>query len=416
MTVVPIANGLYPPEPALGLLHRLGEAAADAGARLWLVGGPVRDAFLGRPIQDLDLASETPAEDLGPTLAAALGGSCGSPSAFGTVKIRAGGKTMDLATTRAETYAQPGALPAVTRAGLEADLARRDFSVNAMAASLHPDAFAELLDVHNGEVDLRAGAIRALHPRSFVDDPTRCFRAARYAARLGFAVEPATRRWLRRGLPHLQNVSGARARREIERLIAERRAPDALAAAVKIGALPALEPASSAPSVRAALARATRLGLGRLAALAAFAYALPEGRAEAFAERVSATKPQREAIEWAVRLRGEEPRLRGALRPSETDAVVGQAPDDAVEGACAAAVNPVARRNLIQYFFEANHETLLDGDDLMALGVPPGPAVGAAAEALRLAALDGEAETQADAEEYILAWISRRRVRLSRVP
>ena len=410
MAIVPIANGLYPPEPALGLLRRLGEAAAGAGAGLWLVGGPVRDAFLRRPIHDLDLASETPADELGPTLAAALGGSCGARSAFGTIKIRAGGKTMDLATTRAETYAHPGALPSVTRANLPADLARRDFTINAMAASLHPEAFAELLDVHDGEADLRAGAIRALHAESFVDDPTRCFRAARYAARLGFAVEPATRRWLRKGLPHLQDVSGARARREIERLLAERRAPDALAAAVKIGALPALEPGSAAPAVRDALARATRLGLGRLAALAAFAYALPDGRAEAFAERISATKPQREVIEWAVRLRGEEPRLRRPLRPSETDAVVGRAPDDAIEGACAAAVSPAARRNLVRYFFESNHDALLDGDDLMALGVPPGPAVGAAADALRLAALDGEAETQADAEKYVLAWIARRRV------
>ena len=410
MAVVPIASGLYPPEPALGLLRRLGEAAAGAGAGLWLVGGPVRDAFLRRPIHDLDLASETPADELGPTLAAALGGSCGARSAFGTVKIRAGGKTMDLATTRAETYAHPGALPSVTRADLPADLARRDFTINAMAASLHPGAFGELLDVHDGEADLRAGAIRALHPESFVDDPTRCFRAARYAARLGFAVEPATRRWLRKGLPYLQDVSGARARREIERLLAERRAPDALAAAVKIGALPALEPGSAAPAIRDALARSTRLGLGRLAALAAFAYALPDGRAEAFAERISATKPQREVIEWAVRLRGEEPRLRRPLRPSETDAVVGRAPDDAIEGACAAAVSPAARRNLVRYFFESNHDALLDGDDLMALGVPPGPAVGAAAEALRLAALDGEAETQADAEKYVLAWVARRRV------
>ena len=410
MAVVPIASGLYPPEPALGLLRRLGEAAAGAGAGLWLVGGPVRDAFLKRPIHDLDLASETPADELGPTLAAALGGSCGARSAFGTVKIRAGGKTMDLATTRAETYAHPGALPSVTRADLPADLARRDFTINAMAASLHPDAFGELLDVHDGEADLRAGAIRALHPESFVDDPTRCFRAARYAARLGFAVEPATRRWLRKGLPYLRDVSGARARREIERLLAERRAPDALAAAVKIGALPALEPGSAAPAVRDALARSTRLGLGRLAALSALAYALPDGRAEAFAERISATKPQREVIEWAVRLRGEEPRLRSPLRPSETDAVVGRAPDDAIEGACAAAVSPAARRNLVRYFFESNHDALLDGDDLMALGVPPGPAVGAAAEALRLAALDGEAETQADAEKYVLAWIARRRV------
>ena len=401
MTVVPIANGLFPPEPALGLLHRLGEAAANAGASLWLVGGPVRDAFLSWPIRDLDLASETPAADLGPLLAAELGGTCGSPTAFGTVKIRLGGKTIDLATTRAERYAKPGALPAVTWAGVEADMARRDFSINAMAASLRPDRFAELLDAHGGEADLQAGVIRALHSKSFVDDPTRCFRAARYAARLGFDVEPATRRWMRSGLPHLQDVSGARIRREIERILAERRAPRVLAAAIKLGALPAVEPASAAPAVRKALVRAERLGAGRLAALAAFAYALPDDRADAFRERVSATKPQREVIQWAVRLREAEPLLRRALRPSETDAIVGRAPDDAIEGACAAAASPVARRNLVEYLFESDHDDLLDGDELMALGVPPGPAVGEFAEALRRAVLDGVVRTPAGAKRFV---------------
>ena len=410
MTVVPIANGLYPPEPALGLLRRAGEAAANAGASLWLVGGPVRDAFLGRPIRDLDLASETPADELGPLLAAELGGSCGGSSAFGTVKIRAGGKAIDLATTRAERYAKPGALPSVTWAGLEADLARRDFSINAMAASLRPDRFAELLDTRGGEADVRGGVIRALHAQSFVDDPTRCFRAARYAARLGFKVEPATRRWLRNGLPHLQDVSGARIRREIERILAERNSPKALAAAISLGALPAVEPASGAPAVRQTLDRAWRLGLGRLAALAAFAYALPDDRAEAFCERISATKPQREVVQWAVRLREAEPRLHRALRPSETDAVVGRAPDDAIEGACAAATSPAARRNLINYFFESEHDVLLDGDDLMALGAPPGPAVGEIAEALRLAVLDGGVESVAEAEDFVARTLAARRL------
>ena len=401
MAIVPIANGLFPPEPALGLLRRLGEAAANAGASLWLVGGPVRDAFLSWPIRDLDLASETPADDLGPLLAEELGGSCGARSAFGTVKIRADGKTVDLATTRAERYAKPGALPSVTWAGLEADLARRDFSVNAMAASLRPDRFAELLDTRNGEADLAAGVIRALHPKSFVDDPTRCFRAARYAARLGFDVEPATRRWMRSGLPHLQDVSPARIRREIERILAERYAPRALAAAIKLGALPAIEPTSDAPAVRKVLERASQLGAGRLAALAALAYALPDGRAEAFSERISATKPQREVIKWAVRLREAEPRLRRTLRPSETDAIVGRAPDDAIEGACAAASSPVARRNLIEYLFESDNDDLLDGDELMALGVPPGPEVGEMAEALRRAVLDDVVRTPAGAKRFV---------------
>ena len=109
---------------------------------------------------------------------------------FLTGKLEAAGREIDVAQTRAESYPRPGALPEVRPATIDEDLARRDFTVNAMAYPLAEDG--ELLDPHGGLDDLRAGLLRVLHERSFIDDPTRALRAARYAARFGFELDKAT--------------------------------------------------------------------------------------------------------------------------------------------------------------------------------------------------------------------------------
>ena len=172
----------------LTLLKALGRAAAISGTKLWAVGGVVRDALLGLPVFDIDLTSETPADQLGRTLSSTLGGSVSPITPFATVKLTIDSHHFDLATTRTETYPTPGTLPVVSLSSLDDDLQRRDFSVNAMAASLAPGDFGELLDPHGGRADLNAKTIRALHLRSFQDDPTRAFRAVRYATRLGFQL------------------------------------------------------------------------------------------------------------------------------------------------------------------------------------------------------------------------------------
>src|SRR5690606_25329122 len=119
-------------------------------------------------------------------LAARLGATTAEHERFGTAKVVLEGHEVDLAGARRETYPEPGALPVVEPAdSIEQDLARRDFTINAMALSL--DDPAEPIDPHGGAADLDAGLLRVLHPGSFADDPTRALRAARYAARFGFA-------------------------------------------------------------------------------------------------------------------------------------------------------------------------------------------------------------------------------------
>ncbi len=351
---------------------------------------------------DLDLTSEAPAADLGPRLAGRLSGTCGARSAFGTVKLRLDGRTLDLATARAEVYPYPASLPViVAQAGISDDLARRDFGINAMAASLHPRRFGELLDTQGSLADLGAGVVRVLHRESFRDDPTRLFRAARYVSRLGFRMDSATRRQLRRNLQHVDALSAARVRREIERLLTEQDAARALLTAIRLGVLTAVESGLAAPEVRAALKRADARGLRGLSLLGALTWPLPTERADAFRERIGATRRQSQVMRAVVRLREAEARLAAPQRPSRVSRVVGVAPREAVEAASVAAANPAVRRNLARYLDASRRRSPLDGHDLLALGVPPGPAVGAMLTSLRNAVLDGVVRGRTQAERFV---------------
>jgi tRNA nucleotidyltransferase (CCA-adding enzyme) len=200
----------------------LGPVAAAAADSVYLVGGAVRDLLLGRGRADIDLVVEGDAEGL----AAALGV---EPHAnhgrFGTVKLELDGHQVDVASARSESYPAPGALPLVeSGVGIEADLARRDFTVNAMALPLQGEP--RLIDPHGGLADLAAGRLRVLHPESFKDDPTRAVRAARYAARLGLVLDEETE-WLLRATD-LEAITADRRQAELLRLAAEPTAPEGM--------------------------------------------------------------------------------------------------------------------------------------------------------------------------------------------
>ena len=207
-------------------VERLGEAMREAYPELrlvgevanepvYLVGGAVRDLLLGRGRADLDLVVEGEAERLAEELGVAPHA---NHDRFGTLKVELDGHEVDIASARSESYPEPGSLPLVEPgAGIESDLARRDFTINAMAVPVAGEP--RLIDPHGGAADLAAGLIRVLHPASFSDDPTRAIRAARYAARLGLRLEEETERLLR--ATDSSSVSADRWRAELLRLGAE---------------------------------------------------------------------------------------------------------------------------------------------------------------------------------------------------
>jgi tRNA nucleotidyltransferase/poly(A) polymerase len=212
--------------PLLGLL--CGKAKV-AGARAYLVGGAIRDRLLERAPVDEDVALEGPVGAVSNLVSALLekGWRCEARhERFGTATLRdPAGERFDLAVTRQEVYPHPGALPVVTPGvPIGEDLARRDFTVHAMALALGEDGIeGSLLDPFGGEKDLGLQCIRLLHDGSLADDPTRVFRAARYAARLGFGLDAGFGSAMRRGVTSgaFARISGDRLRRALHEVLSE---------------------------------------------------------------------------------------------------------------------------------------------------------------------------------------------------
>ncbi len=204
-------------------IRKIIRAAVAHHAAPYLVGGPVRDLLLRRGIEDVDLLLPHSLDGVARDAARAVRGTLALHPRFLTASIRVGDLRIDLSQAREERYPSPGALPVVRPGAVAADLGRRDFTIQSMALPLHRDAGTELLDPFGGRADLRRGLLRVLHDESFVDDPTRMFRLARYAARFGFRAAPQTSRILRDAVRQraLDRVSGDRVVQELDRLLGE---------------------------------------------------------------------------------------------------------------------------------------------------------------------------------------------------
>ncbi len=188
--------------------------AAATNTPAYLVGGAMRDWLLGlSAIDDLDFAIEGDAIAFAEHVRARTGAEVLAHAKFNTATLMLNGVGVDVAMARREHYAHPAALPVVEPCDIITDLQRRDYAINTMVMRLSDGA---LLDPHHGLDDLRVGQLRILHPNSFVDDPTRILRGARYAARFGFALEPATRAAIDAGLLHMHALSGERVKDDLE--------------------------------------------------------------------------------------------------------------------------------------------------------------------------------------------------------
>ena len=165
--------------------------ATQESLPVYLVGGPVRDAVLDVPANDLDFVLIGDAPTLASDLAEELGGQVTVHPRFGTATVEIEGDRIDIVTARKEVYPFPGSLPEVSASSLEDDLARRDFSINAMALPLSGDS-PEVIDPHGGLEGLAYRRVATLHPGSFTDDPSRMLRAVRYEQRLGLQISDTT--------------------------------------------------------------------------------------------------------------------------------------------------------------------------------------------------------------------------------
>jgi tRNA nucleotidyltransferase (CCA-adding enzyme) len=359
----------------------------------FLVGGAVRDLLRGAAGVDLDLAVEGDAGAVARELAARLGGRAVEHDRFGTASVRAGALVIDLAATRRERYPTPGALPEVEPASLEEDLARRDFTVNAMAASLSGAELGRLHDPHGGATDLGEGWLRVLHERSFVDDPTRLLRAVRYETRLDLAMDEGTEALAHAAAEEgtLTTVSGPRVRDELLDLLAEPNVAVGVERLRELGLDRALHPEIRADSALVASAALATMETGAdraWTALAALVVSAPDALAP-WVDGLGLRAGDRDRVLRAVRRAPELRRaLEGELRPSDLHALLEPEPAEAL----ALALGLGAPGGPVLDFLSELRGTALEitGTDLLAAGVPESSAVGRALRETLRRKLDGE--------------------------
>ena len=212
---------------------------------VYLVGGCIRDLLLNTKTLDWDIVVQGDGPELGASIAARLGGEIQKKSQFLTCTVILENKNkLDIATTRSETYKHPAALPEVQKSSIDDDLFRRDFTINALALKLNgKDAF-NLIDKYNGLEDLNAGLIRVLHPKSFLDDPTRAFRALRYENRFGFSLQSETNQLLKNAIHSkvFDRLSGFRIFNELKRTLQEKQLGTHIKGYKEIGLLQCIHP------------------------------------------------------------------------------------------------------------------------------------------------------------------------------
>ncbi|MCW2921403.1 MAG: putative poly polymerase [Thermoleophilia bacterium] len=396
-----------------------------------LVGGAVRDAILGRDAgPDIDIAVEGAGVDFAHLLASATGGEVESEHAFGTAKVLVplgdpwGVVQVDVASCRTETYREGGALPSVQLgASIEDDLRRRDVTVNSVAVALTPasDGSHSIVDTQGGREDLDARLLRVLHDGSFIDDPTRVFRVARYAGRLGFRVDEHTRALAKEAVVGgaLGTISADRVSAEL-RLVLREPAWDALTLLSSWGVVERFDPRLEAAFRPPLLLRSIDEACGsdpdrnqrawplRLAALARPLGAEAAGWMSwlGFPSDITAPVADHLRVLEVVRSRGDELRT---MANSQLYVELGDVAADslALVALAIADTDPELLERLVTFAAAADRARLtVRGDDVIAAGVPAGPLVGRILGDLFLRTLDGELAGEDDERRALAALVA----------
>jgi tRNA nucleotidyltransferase (CCA-adding enzyme) len=418
-----------PGEATLWLLRTAGKLGEAQGHAAYAAGGFVRDLLLGRAadqIADIDLVIEGDGIAFGRRLAEEMGGHLVVHSAFGTASLEGGATPdgtrvgrVDIAMARRERYIRPGALPEVSPAGIDDDLRRRDFSVNAMAVSLSPSAWGRLHDPFGGADDVAARRLRVLHPLSLVEDPTRIWRGARYAARLRLRPDAGFERALALALEvgAYPALSGQRLHAEHALVMDEAEPWRALGLLLGWGAFRLWD-----DSYRITAQSRARLASARLflrwargaritvdsAELALLALLFDQSRpvADRCVRRLAVAGGAAARIDaGAARDLARRLVSVGPRRPSRVAEVLRPVREGLVFGAWLAGRRVVRRH--IEWFLREGRagRPLSSGDDVVAAGVPRGPLVGQALAHLRDLSLDGRVRTIEEERAAVAVWM-----------
>jgi tRNA nucleotidyltransferase (CCA-adding enzyme) len=412
------------PAKIMALVRGLSDLAKDLGLSAYLVGGTVRDMIMLKPVGDLDVSV---AGDMSRLLEVI-------PTKMAVKKIKRhprfqtatvifeDGWRLDLSSARVEYYERPGALPVVSQASIQLDLQRRDFTINALAIGLNDDDFGRLFDFYRGFQDIKEGLVRVLHSLSIIEDPTRAFRAVRFATRLGFKISKMTQGLIENAVRggFVQNTHPRRLLTELRYIFEENETFKAVEMADNLGLLASIHPEMKLTPTTKALIRQVdrvrdwfRLTFGQdgtpfwLVYLLAVSEALSQEDLERLSHNLDANRKE------AKTLIAERPRVlrvlsrnrrRGPipeLKPSEIDALLSPLSWPAILFLMAKASGEVLDRAGAAYLAVYRRVSpMCDGSDLLALGLRPGPSLQKALSALRLARLDGEVTSLEDEKAF----------------
>jgi tRNA nucleotidyltransferase (CCA-adding enzyme) len=391
-------------------LQPLIQRAQKTQLPIYLVGGCVRDLLLGHVSLDIDIVVEELAAPLAKSAAALYKAKLVSHPQFFTHTLQLpDGRHIDIATARKEKYPEQAALPVVETASLQEDLYRRDFSINAIAISLNANDFGHIWDPFGGTNDLTQKRIRVLHSESFNDDPTRIFRAARFAGRFGYDLDWRTREWMLQCIASQtpSRLSGARLREELIPLLMEKDPRPAFRLLGEWGALgflvPNLKWEKSHDALFGHFIKAKLKGDPLLLRLLILMHALPFPKAVGSLGHLMFPQKAIEQVEQAlllfVRLR------QGVLELADAKRAASKPLSPEVVTFLSEAVRLKAmfpRKQPVQEwrrFQDSN--PCLSGQDIRALGYKPGPVFTKIIDALRQARWEGKLRTREEEIRFL---------------
>ncbi len=416
------------------LLSLIVSKAEDEKKAIYLVGGLPRDLILGRPILDLDLVLESNAINFGKKLAAEYGGELKKHNRFGTAKwfikdlqpalLRKASGTgkraltaqhlpehVDLITARSETYPQPAVLPEVAFSDITDDLYRRDFCINAVAIRLDGKHRGEILDPFGGLPDIQSGTIKVLHDRSFIDDPTRAFRAVRFEQRLDFTIDSNTQRLMKEALPYIHLLSGSRIRHEFDLIMAEKSMTAIMDRLQALNLIFSIHPSLSwnemhlrrwrqvqnaLPDITVFQNGESMDDLQHILGYTNWFLPLAEPRVVELCAKFKLPSKIKAAILAAKQLYDISPRL-AAMAPSKAAFTLDNYAGAALFYVFATLEDEEAKSVIYRYVTDwRDKKPLTTGGTLQALGVAPGPVYRQILTALREAWIDGDIASEAE--------------------
>jgi tRNA nucleotidyltransferase (CCA-adding enzyme) len=403
-----------PPE-LVNFMWVAGEMANSRGEKLYLVGGVVRDLLMGQPNFDLDLVVEGSAIELAQQLKGIDKGKITTHPRFNTAKLQWQKWSIDLATARSETYEKPGALPAVTPGPIDQDLSRRDFTINAMAICLNPGDYGQLVDPHGGRDDLQAKRIRILHQKSFIDDATRIWRALRYEQRLGFHLERSTQTLLQRDVARLETISADRIRYEIECIFKEKYPEKVFNRAGELGVLASLYPSlAGGGDLKEKFEKARRECSPDAPSfdlyLALLAYPLTADEIEQLISRLNLPKLSAQTLRDTIAIKNKMRSLSTpGISPSAIYNLLRDFSPPALEANSLVTPSAVAGQAIHLFLNRLKDiQVSLTGDDLIGMGITPGPQIKEILDLLHQAKLNGKITTRNDEEEVVRMWLEQK--------